>query len=59
MRAPEAYTLKGALDGWAAGESNEQIRERAADAYDQYQKCGLRGFGIPRGTFRFPLRIPY
>ena len=43
LMAPEAYTLKGALDGWIAGESNEQIRERAASAYDKFQKCGLRG----------------
>jgi hypothetical protein len=43
LMAPEAYTLKGALDGWTAGESNEQIRERAAAAYDKFQKCGLRG----------------
>lgn len=43
LMAPEAYTLKSALDGWIAGETNEQIHERAAIAYDKYQKCGLRG----------------
>jgi hypothetical protein len=43
LMAPEAYTLKAALDGWINRESNEQIRERAAAAYDKYQKCGLRG----------------
>jgi hypothetical protein len=42
LMAPEAYTLKSALDGWIAGESHEQIRDRAAGAYDKYQKCGLR-----------------
>ena len=42
LMAPEAYTLKSALDGWIAGESGEQIRERAAAAYDKYQKCGLK-----------------
>jgi hypothetical protein len=42
LMAPEAYTLKSALDGWIAGENNEQIRNRAAGAYDKYQKCGLR-----------------
>jgi len=42
LMAPEAYTLKSALDGWIAGESNEQIRDRAARAYDKYQKCGFR-----------------
>jgi hypothetical protein len=39
--APEAYTLKSALDGWILGESNEQIRERGAQAYAKYQKCGI------------------
>jgi hypothetical protein len=43
LMAPEAYTLKSALDGWIAGETNEQVHERAAAAYDKYQKCGLRG----------------
>lgn len=40
LMAPEAYTLKAALDGWIAGESDEAIRRRAAAAYDKYQKCG-------------------
>jgi hypothetical protein len=43
LMAPEAYTLKAALDGWIAGEDNEAIRRRAAQAYDKYQKCGTRG----------------
>jgi hypothetical protein len=43
LMAPEAYTLKAALDGWITEETGEQIRERAAVAYDKYQKCGLRG----------------
>lgn len=38
LMAPEAYTLKAALDGWIARESNEQIRKRAAEAYAKYQK---------------------
>jgi hypothetical protein len=41
--APEAYTLKAAIDGWILNESGEQIRQRAAQAYNQYQKCGLKG----------------
>jgi hypothetical protein len=41
LMAPEAYTLKSALDGWIAGENGEQIRDRAAAAYDKYQKCGF------------------
>jgi hypothetical protein len=43
LMAPEAYTLKAALDGWVDGETHEQIHERAAAAYDKYQKCGMRG----------------
>lgn len=43
LMAPEAYTLKDALDGWILGENDEQIRERAAAAYDRYQKCGIKG----------------
>ena len=43
LMAPEAYTLKSALDGWILGEDPEQIRTRAAVAYDRYQKCGLKG----------------
>jgi len=42
LMAPEAYTLKSALDGWIAGENREQVRDRAAGAYDKYQKCGMK-----------------
>lgn len=42
LMAPETYTLKSLLDGWIPGEDNEQIRNRAAGAYDKYQKCGFR-----------------
>jgi len=42
LMAPEAYTLKGALDGWMAGEDGERIRDRAAGAYHRYQRCGLK-----------------
>jgi hypothetical protein len=42
LMAPEAYTLKAALDGWIADEDAEAIRQRAAQAYDKYQKCGAR-----------------
>lgn len=43
LMAPEAYTLKSALDGWIDGESNERVRERAAIMYDKYQKCAFAG----------------
>jgi hypothetical protein len=42
LMAPEAYTLKAALNGWIANEDDEAIRRRAAEAYDKYQKCGAR-----------------
>jgi hypothetical protein len=42
LMAPEAYTLKAALNGWIANENDEAIRHRAAQAYDKYQKCGPR-----------------
>ncbi|MBL7950925.1 MAG: hypothetical protein JNM62_04340 [Flavobacteriales bacterium] len=41
LMAPEAYTLKAALNGWVAHESDARIRERAAAAYDTYQHCGI------------------
>jgi hypothetical protein len=41
LMAPEAYTLHDALTGYINGEANEDIRERAAAAYAQYQKCGI------------------
>jgi hypothetical protein len=41
LMAPEAYTLKAALDGWIAGESASGTRERAAAAYAKYQKCSM------------------
>ena len=41
LMAPEAYTLKAALDVWISGGSPRQMREAAAKAYNKYQKCGL------------------
>ena len=41
LMSPEAYTLEAAIDGWLKHETNEQIRERAAQAYHKYQKCGI------------------
>ncbi|GAA4107146.1 hypothetical protein GCM10022393_02180 [Aquimarina addita] len=43
LMAPEAYTLKSAIDGWILNESGKAIDERAAQTYHQYQKCGIRG----------------
>ena len=43
LMAPEAYTLKAAIDGWLQKETDLQIEERAAVQYNKYQKCGLKG----------------
>jgi hypothetical protein len=43
LMAPEAYTLKAAIDGWILNETGKQIAERAAQAYNKYQKCGIKG----------------
>lgn len=43
LMAPEAYVLSAAIDGWMKKETDEQIRLRAAEAYNKYQNCGLRG----------------
>lgn len=43
LMAPEAYTLKSAIDGWLNNETGTQIDERAAQTYHQYQKCGIKG----------------
>jgi hypothetical protein len=42
LMAPEAYILAAAIDGWLLNETDEQIRTRAAKAYNQYQNCGER-----------------
>jgi len=42
LMCPEAYTLHDALIGYVNGETNENIREKAAAAYSQYQKCSLK-----------------
>ena len=41
LMAPEAYILHDALEGWVKGETNEQVRNRAATAYSKYQKISL------------------
>jgi hypothetical protein len=42
LMAPEAYILHDALEGWTLGETDEQIRNRAAAAYAKYQKISLK-----------------
>ena len=43
LMAPEAYTLKSAIDGWIKNESGADIDERAAQTYHKYQRCGING----------------
>ena len=42
LMAPEAYVLSAAIDGWIKKDSDEQVRLRAADAYNKYQNCGVK-----------------
>ncbi|HZH86351.1 MAG TPA: hypothetical protein VFD77_03475 [Brumimicrobium sp.] len=48
LMAPEAYVLHAALNGYIINETGPQIDERAAQAYNTYQKCGIKG---ARGLF--------
>jgi hypothetical protein len=43
LMAPEAYIILGILNGWTNEEAGKKLRERAAQAYNKYQKCGIRG----------------
>jgi hypothetical protein len=43
LMAPEAYVLKAAVDGWILNEGGSSVRRRAAEAYNKYQNCGLKG----------------
>ncbi|NND77997.1 MAG: hypothetical protein HKN39_07415 [Flavobacteriales bacterium] len=40
LMAPEAYTLEAALRAWL---NNKSLKESAAQAYNKFQKCGLKG----------------
>lgn len=43
LMAPEAYTFHDALNSYLNGDSTEQVRTKAAEAYHQYQRCGING----------------
>ncbi|MFI5149553.1 MAG: hypothetical protein ACHQRM_07440 [Bacteroidia bacterium] len=43
LMCPEAYTLKSAIDGYLNKETGLQLCNRAAEVYNQYQKCGMKG----------------
>ena len=40
---PEAYTTHALIAGYLAGDKPQALRERVAEAYNKYQKCGLGG----------------
>ncbi|MEN6627395.1 MAG: hypothetical protein ABFD69_14315 [Candidatus Sumerlaeia bacterium] len=39
---PGSFVLKAALEGWLAGESQPQIKSRAARAYAKNQNIGVK-----------------
>ncbi|MFM7021787.1 MAG: hypothetical protein ACKOXB_02330 [Flavobacteriales bacterium] len=43
LMSPEAYTLDASIDSWILKEAAAVTREKAAQAYNQYQKCGIKG----------------
>lgn len=42
LMAPEAYSLEAALEGWIGQETPAQIRQRAAQAYAEYQRIRVK-----------------
>jgi hypothetical protein len=42
LMCPEAYTLDAAVQSWLKKENQQQVRQKAAEAYHKYQKCGVR-----------------
>lgn len=42
LMAPEAYIIHDAITGYLNNETDEEIRNRAAQAYSKYQKCSLK-----------------
>ncbi len=43
LMCPEVYTLDRAINHWIKGASGLDIKEHAAKAYNEYQKCGMNG----------------
>ena len=41
LMAPEAYTLKAAIEAWIDQGNGQQIKEKAAQQYHKYQKCDI------------------
>jgi len=45
LMAPEAYVLNGLIGSWANQKTEKEIHSSVAQAYHQYQKCGINGAG--------------
>jgi hypothetical protein len=43
LMCPEAYTLDAIIDSWILRESPATTEEKAAQTYNEYQKCGIKG----------------
>ena len=43
LMCPEAYTLDAAIDSWIINDPPDKTREKVAQIYNQYQKCGIKG----------------
>ena len=43
LLAPEAYVLENVFDAWTLLQNEKKIHHAAGSAYNQYQKCGLKG----------------
>ncbi len=43
LMCPEAYTLDAAIDSWIINDPPSTTKEKAAQTYNRYQKCGIKG----------------
>jgi hypothetical protein len=43
LMSPEAYTLDAMIDSWLLKEKPALTHEKVAQAYHQYQRCGIKG----------------
>ena len=43
LMAPEAYVAEGLINSWLELKSENEIRSAVGQAYNKYQKCGIRG----------------
>lgn len=43
LMCPEAYVLHAAITAWIKQETPEELKEKVAQTYHAYQKCGIKG----------------